>query len=78
MVGKIVVLLFLYALFLGSDWKNLKKINRKEGLAYGAIMLGTVYLGIIFVTGNDWPNLNDLINLLLSKPAKIIMKTFAS
>lgn len=76
MLERIIVFILLNVIFWANTCKNIKKTNRKERITYAVIMIGTIYLGLIFVTEKDWPNLNDLLSYLLLKPAESIMKTF--
>ncbi|CAM4138327.1 hypothetical protein L1N85_05870 [Paenibacillus alkaliterrae] len=75
MLEKIAVLVLLYTVMLAYDGPKLKRKSLRERAAYGVIVLAAVYLSIDYVWETDWPNLNELVDLVLSEPAKRIVKS---
>ncbi|MFP3123760.1 hypothetical protein OH784_13575 [Ectobacillus funiculus] len=75
MVGKIIILFVIYTAILVYDVRKWKQVSVRERFIYGALMLATVYLSLIYVMDKSWLNLNDLINFLFSEPAKRIVES---
>mgnify|MGYP001069957054 FL=1 len=53
--------------------RRIKGLQRRERWILLLYVLPIVYLSVIFATGNDWPNLQDLANLSIGKLADILV-----
>jgi hypothetical protein len=75
MLEKIIMLLLLCLAIWAGDGAHVKKANRRERYAYGAVFLVVVYFSIDYVMEANWPNPNDVIRFFLQEPAKWIVKS---
>ncbi|MEW9698579.1 hypothetical protein [Paenibacillus sp. SI8] len=74
MSGKMILLLLIYAAISLVDVSRLKKLGRREIMAYTAIMLVTVYLSLNYIYNLKWPFLGDFAYFLLGKWAQRIVE----
>jgi len=70
---KTVLLLVLAAAMLAYDVSKGNWAGRPDRIVYGVLLMPTVYLGFIYVSGQHWPNLDDLIKYVFIGTAKRIV-----
>ncbi|CAN7402783.1 hypothetical protein LJR153_002569 [Paenibacillus sp. LjRoot153] len=71
---KIFLLLMIYATFSMADIPRLKKLTSREIIAYSAMLLISLYLGISYVFNLKWPFLEEAAAVLISDPARRIVE----
>ncbi|AJY73539.1 hypothetical protein [Paenibacillus beijingensis] len=75
MSASIVYLLLLFTAMVAYDFSKWKQACLRDRLAYGALILPMLYLGILYVTEMPWPNLDELVHFFFAEPAKRIVET---
>ncbi|TBL71220.1 hypothetical protein [Paenibacillus thalictri] len=73
MYGKLACFLLLACAMLIHDIPKCKQATRHDRLAYILILAPLLYLGIVFIWGKSWPNLDTLFNLF-APPARQIVR----
>ena len=74
MPGKMLLLLVIYAAISLADIPKLKKLDRREIIAYTFMVLLSVYLGINYVFDLKWPFLEEAAAVLIGEPARRIVE----
>ncbi|UKS28249.1 hypothetical protein LOZ80_04750 [Paenibacillus sp. HWE-109] len=74
MFAKIVFISLLFTPMLIYDLPKWKRGFHRDRLVYGAFILPILYLSIIYVADAPWPNLDELIRIFFSNPAKHIVE----
>jgi len=75
MTAKIISMVVIYTAIWITDMPKLKKLHRREIIAYTAILLLSTYVGIDYVWDLKWPFLGDAAQVLLGEPARRIVET---
>lgn len=78
MLEKSIVLITLYASILFHDIPKWKQYKRRERQAYIGLMIATIYLSLIYLTEQPWPNLIDFIYVISNRPVELIMNVLRS
>ncbi len=73
-MGKILLLLVIYAGIWFADRSKLRKQGGREIAAYTVMLLLSFYLGIDYALGLKWPFIEDAAVYLLGEPSKLIVK----
>ncbi|AEI43318.1 hypothetical protein [Paenibacillus mucilaginosus] len=73
MGAKITMLILLYAAIVGYDARRLSGQSRKEVIVYAAILLCTLYMGLLYALDLRWPFLHDFMDSLFNAPAHRIV-----
>lgn len=71
---KILLLLLIYAVISIADIPKLKMLTGREIMAYSAMLLLSLYLGISHVFNLKWPFLEEAAAALISDPARRIVE----
>ncbi|MDQ0901003.1 MULTISPECIES: hypothetical protein [unclassified Paenibacillus] len=74
MLGKMLLLLLIYAGISLADIPRLKKVDRREIIAYTFMALLSFYLGINYIFELKWPFLEEAAAVLLGEPARRIVE----
>ena len=74
MLEKIIVLSIMYILVLGTDIGKLRKSRFREKMIYFGVIMITLYFGIDYIIEPELPDLDTLADLVLTPPARMIMK----
>ncbi|MBW5445324.1 hypothetical protein GE107_04515 [Cohnella sp. CFH 77786] len=74
MMGKLILLMIIYAGIGLADRARLSKLGSRELAAYAAMLLLSLYLGIDYVFDLKWPFLEDAAKLVFGKFAGWIVK----
>ena len=75
MIEKILILLVAYTAIFAHDGLNLKQASSRVKSVYGILMIASLYPSLIYVLELSWPNLDELINFFLKKPAEKIVES---
>jgi hypothetical protein len=78
MVEKIIVMMLCLVTIVVSDTSKWIHSGLRERLIYVIVLLIFLYFGVIYVMDTNWPNLQHLLDLLLTGPAKQIVNWFKS
>ncbi|MGM7702594.1 hypothetical protein ACSVDE_12770 [Pseudalkalibacillus sp. Hm43] len=74
----IIIMVIVYLLLGYTRLLDRTKHQRKENIFYMGVLLLSFYLSLLFVTGTDGFNLNDLLDWPFEMPARGILKFFTS
>ncbi|MBT2738989.1 hypothetical protein [Bacillus sp. ISL-7] len=74
MFEKTVFLVIVCLGILFCDAPKLKQSNRRDRIVYGLLALPILYLSGVYVLDLAWPNLDELVHFLFSKPAHKIVE----
>lgn len=73
MLERMVIVLLVYGSMLVYSVPRLKKVSRKEQWIYASILIVTMYSASGFVIQKFWPNLDDLMHMLLGNLGESIV-----
>lgn len=73
MTVKILLLLVIYTAISIVDIPKLKKLAGREIIAYSAMLLLSLYLGISYAFSLKWPFLEEAAAALIGEPARRIV-----
>ena len=73
MVVRALLIIILTGVLFAYDYRLWKSSKRKDRIVYALLTVPAVYLAIIYVTGVDWPNLDDFAELGVGRAAKSIV-----
>ncbi|MFC4302606.1 hypothetical protein [Cohnella boryungensis] len=68
-----VALLFLLSVPI-ADARNFKRMDARTASLYASLVLASLYLSYIFVTGASLPNLSDLYRALFGGAAESLVR----
>ncbi|MFC5468869.1 hypothetical protein ACFPPD_09045 [Cohnella suwonensis] len=73
-MGKMILLILIYAAIWIADKQKLKKLGGRGIVAYAAMLLLSLYLGIDYALDLKWPFIEDAASFLLGTTAGRIVK----
>jgi hypothetical protein len=78
MVEKISFSFIIFFIVIMFDWHSLKKLQLRAVICYTLIMICSLYLSVIYVTGFRLPNLTDLTSFLYGDAAYSIVRLISA
>jgi hypothetical protein len=76
MIARAWLLIVMIALMLLSDLRGWRRAEWRAKLVYFIMFIPILYLSLIFITENPWPNLDELLRSLFSGGAERIVGYF--
>ncbi|GGG88533.1 hypothetical protein [Paenibacillus radicis (ex Gao et al. 2016)] len=73
MLGKTICVLLLASAMLIHDIPKVKAASNRDRLVYIAMLAPLLYLAVVFLTAQPWPNLDRIFNLFTG-PAKLFIR----
>ncbi|MFS0724318.1 hypothetical protein [Paenibacillus sp. 1P07SE] len=78
MTERVLVLIVVFGAVLAGDYTALRSAARRDRIAYFCLIALSLYLCIEYITTIPLPNLNELLDLTLTGPAKRIVSFLES
>ncbi|WP_426445711.1 hypothetical protein ACP26L_19920 [Paenibacillus sp. S-38] len=70
---KITMLILIYSAMVSCDFRRLSGQSRKDAIVYAVILLGTLYMSLLYALDLKWPFLHDVTDSLFNGPAHRIV-----
>jgi hypothetical protein len=74
MLEKTFVAFFFLVAVPIADARRFKRMNLRTAIGYSCLLLASLYLSYIFVTGASLPNLSDLYRALIGGAAESLVR----
>jgi hypothetical protein len=74
MLIRIVVTLLLYGSVIGCTYHKLHANSRKEKTVIVLILCCSLYSAVSFIRNENWPNVDELINLLFARQLQEVIE----
>jgi hypothetical protein len=76
MAERVLVLILTGIALFAVNASRVRRSNRRERWILVLFAVPAVYLGLMYITDGDWPNLHDLANGSVGRIAHLMVKWF--
>lgn len=73
MPERVIILLLTGIALFAVNASRLRRSSRRERWILAAFGVPVLYLGVMYLTGSDWPNLHDLANQSIGRMAHLLV-----